>query len=64
MPFKLGALEIALILVIVLIIFGAGRLPQLFDMIGKGVRSLSGKKKEEEDVEVETRKAKKRSARS
>ena len=56
MPFKLGIVEIALILVIIFIIFGAGRLPQLFEMVGKGVRALSGKKKEE--VEVEKKKGK------
>jgi Sec-independent protein translocase protein TatA len=32
---KLGAVEIIIILVIVFIIFGAGKLPQLFDVFGK-----------------------------
>ena len=32
---KLGAVEIIIILVIVFIIFGAGKLPQLFEMFGK-----------------------------
>ena len=52
MPFKLGIVEIALILVIIFIIFGAGKLPQIFEMIGKGVRSLTGGRKKEEEVEV------------
>jgi sec-independent protein translocase protein TatA len=52
MPFKLGIVEIALILVVIFIIFGAGRLPQLFEMIGKGVRSLTGGRKKEEEVGV------------
>jgi sec-independent protein translocase protein TatA len=65
MPFRLGIIEIVLILVIIFIIFGAGRLPQLFEMMGKGVRALSGRKKSEESEEVKTtKKAKKRSGKS
>jgi TatA/E family protein of Tat protein translocase len=56
MPFRLGIIEIILILVIFFIIFGAGRLPQLFEMVGKGVRALSGRKKSEETEEVKTTK--------
>ena len=52
MPFRLGIIEIILILVIIFIIFGAGKLPQLFDMFVKGARSLSGRKKSEETKEV------------
>lgn len=57
---RLGPLEIGLIIVIILMIFGAGRLPQFFEMIGKGVRSLTGGKKKDEEVEVKakTRKSK------
>jgi sec-independent protein translocase protein TatA len=40
MPFKLGPLELVLILVIVFIIFGAGKLPQIFGSIGKSIRSF------------------------
>ena len=57
MPFKIGIIEIALILLVIFIIFGAGRLPQLFEMVGKGVRAISGKKKEE-GVEVKKKKGK------
>ncbi len=64
MPFKIGPIEIVLILVIIFIIFGAGRLPQLFEMIGKGVRSFTSGKKGEGDEEVKTKKAKGRSAKS
>ncbi len=56
MPFRLGPVEIILILVIIFIIFGAGRLPQLFDMLGKGARSFRrGKKGEEEPATKGTR---------
>ena len=64
MPFKIGIIEIALILVIVFIIFGAGKLPQLFEMIGKGARSFRSGKKGEGDVVVKTKKAKGESAKS
>lgn len=64
MPFKIGPIEIVLILVIVFIIFGAGRLPQLFDLIGRGVRSITGSKKKDEGEEIKTKKAKKGSAKS
>jgi sec-independent protein translocase protein TatA len=38
--FGLGPTELALILVIVLVIFGAGRLPQVFGSLGKGIREF------------------------
>ena len=40
MPFRLGPLEIGLILVIILIVFGVGRLPQAGEAIGKGLRAF------------------------
>ena len=40
MPFRLGPWEIGLILLLVLIIFGVGRLPQVGAAIGKGIREL------------------------
>jgi sec-independent protein translocase protein TatA len=54
---KLGPWEIALILVIVLIVFGVGKLPQVGSAIGKGVRSFrkaqAGEDSEEEEEEEE-----------
>ena len=35
MPFRMGPMEIALILLIVLIVFGVGKLPQVGGAIGK-----------------------------
>ncbi len=49
-----GPLEIILILVIIFIIFGAGKLPQIFEFVGKGLRTLrrSGKDEDGEEVKV------------
>jgi sec-independent protein translocase protein TatA len=44
---RLGALEIGLILVIVLIVFGAGKLPQVGSAFGKAIREF---KKEKDGV--------------
>lgn len=38
--FGLGVAELVVILVIVLVIFGAGRLPQLGDGIGRSIRNF------------------------
>ena len=59
MPFKLGPLELVLILVIVFIIFGAGKLPQIFGSVGKAIRnfreSQAGDDEEEEEVKPRRR---------
>ena len=39
-PFNLGGGELVFILVIVLIVFGAGKLPDVFAQLGRGVRSF------------------------
>ncbi len=53
---KIGIPELILILVIVLIVFGAGRLPQIGGAIGKGIRefrkSSRGDYDEEDKAEV------------
>ena len=40
MPFNIGGPELVFILVIVLIVFGAGKLPTVFGQLGKGVRTF------------------------
>jgi len=40
MPFRVGPWEIGLILLIILIIFGVGKLPQVGGAIGKGMRAF------------------------
>ncbi len=58
MPFRMGPWEIGLILVIVLIIFGVGKLPQIGSTIGKGIREFR-KAQRGEDNEQEKPEAKK-----
>ncbi|MBR62166.1 MAG: twin-arginine translocase TatA/TatE family subunit [Dehalococcoidia bacterium] len=47
MPFRLGPTELIIILVIVLLIFGAGKMPQIGGAMGKAIRNfksgISGK---------------------
>jgi TatA/E family protein of Tat protein translocase len=40
MPFNLGAPELILILVIALIVFGPGKLPEIGGALGKGIREF------------------------
>lgn len=40
MPFNLGGPELVFVLVIVLIVFGAGKLPTVFGQLGRGVRTF------------------------
>ena len=52
MPFRLGPWEIALIVVIILIVFGVGKLPQIGGAMGKGIRNFR-KGQRGEDFEEE-----------
>jgi sec-independent protein translocase protein TatA len=45
---NLGPTELIIILVIVLIIFGAGRLPSVFRALGQGVKEFRTASKDEE----------------
>lgn len=58
MPFRLGPLEIGLILVIILIVFGVGRLPQVGGAIGKGLREFRKAQKGEDEEEEKAEKPK------
>jgi sec-independent protein translocase protein TatA len=53
---RLGWPEIALIVVIILIVFGVGRLPQVGGAIGRGIRAFrraqTGEDEEEEKTKV------------
>lgn len=53
---KFGIWEIVLILVIILIIFGVGKLPQVGSAIGKGLRAFKRGQSGEEDDDKEKEK--------
>ena len=54
---RLGPWEIALILAIILIIFGVGKLPQVGGAIGKAMRSFrKAQRGEEEEEKTEAKK--------
>ncbi len=40
MPFHLGPLELGIVLVIILMVFGVGRLPMVGAQLGKGLKAL------------------------
>ena len=53
MPFRIGPWEIGIILVIILIIFGVGKLPQVGGAIGQGLRAFrKGQRGEEDEEEI------------
>jgi len=51
---KLGWPEILLILAIVLIVFGAGKLPQVGSAIGKGIRAFRKAQTGDDDEDTST----------
>lgn len=54
MPFRMGPWEIGLIVLIILIVFGVGKLPQIGGALGKGIRSFKkGQSGEEEEKETD-----------
>jgi sec-independent protein translocase protein TatA len=53
--FGLGMPELIVILVIILIVFGAGKLPEIGGAIGKGIRNFK-KSSKEGDEEAEAKK--------
>ena len=48
----LGPGELVLILLIVMIIFGAGQLPSVGDALGKGIRNFKSAASGKEDIDV------------
>lgn len=58
MPFHIGPWEIGLILTVILIVFGVGKLPQVGGAIGKGLRAFKKGQFGEDEEEKETEKPK------
>jgi sec-independent protein translocase protein TatA len=59
----MGPWEIALILIVILIVFGVGKLPQIGGAIGKGMRSFQKGQRGEDAEEQEEEKKPRKSAR-
>jgi len=53
--FGLGVGELAIILIIVLIIFGAGKLPEIGEGLGRGIRSFRKAVKTPDEIDVTPR---------
>jgi sec-independent protein translocase protein TatA len=54
--FGIGMPELLVILVIVLVIFGANKLPQIGEGLGKGIRNFKKSTKEAEEIDVTSKK--------
>jgi sec-independent protein translocase protein TatA len=57
--FRMGPWEIGLILLIVLIIFGVGKLPQIGGAIGRSIRQFRKAQNGEDDIEEKSEAVKK-----
>lgn len=57
--FGLGPMELTIILVIILIIFGAGRLPEIGSGIGKGIKNFKKSISDTENGKIEEKDDKK-----
>jgi sec-independent protein translocase protein TatA len=54
--FGIGMPQLMIILVIVLVIFGAGRLPEIGRAFGKSIRNFKAASEEKDDIEINTKK--------
>jgi len=50
--FGLGVTELIIILVIILIMFGAGKLPEIGDGLGRGIRNFRKSVKSPDEIDV------------
>ena len=56
MPFRLGTTELVILLVIVLLLFGVGRIGKIASEMGKGIREFRQSLSEEEKAEDKPKK--------
>ncbi|MCX8084321.1 MAG: twin-arginine translocase TatA/TatE family subunit [Calditerrivibrio sp.] len=54
--FGLGTQEIILILLVVLVVFGAGKLPQIGESMGKAIRNFKSAAKEDDTIDITPKK--------
>ena len=52
MPFRLGPLEIVLIILVILMVFGVGKLPEVGSALGKTIRAFRYGASSEQEEEV------------
>ena len=52
MPFRFGPMELIIVLVVVLIIFGVGRLPEIGGAMGKAIREFRSTQKDDGSAET------------
>jgi len=50
--FGLGSTELIIILVLVLVIFGAGKLPEIGGALGKGIRSFRKAASDRDEIDI------------
>lgn len=62
--FGLGTTEMIVILVLVLVIFGAGKLPEIGGALGKGIRSFRKAASERDEIDVTPRQDEKKDERN
>jgi sec-independent protein translocase protein TatA len=51
--FGIGMPELLVILVIILVVFGAGKLPQIGEGLGKGIRNFKKATKDKNEEEID-----------
>ena len=56
MPFRFGPMELIIVLVVVLIIFGVGRLPEIGGAMGKAIREFRSTQKDDGTAEASSQK--------
>ncbi len=54
--FGLGTTELVIILVLVLVIFGAGKLPEIGGALGKGIRNFKKATHEPDEIDISPKK--------
>ncbi|MBI50463.1 MAG: twin-arginine translocase TatA/TatE family subunit [Chloroflexi bacterium] len=51
MPFRFGPMELIIVLVVVLIIFGVGRLPEIGGAMGKAIKEFRSTQKDDSNAD-------------
>ena len=64
MPFNIGIGELVLVLLIVLLVFGASRLPAIGEGVGKAIKNFKRGITSDDDIQVEPAKKKRVSEKS